>query len=102
MDTKKVAAILTKQAGPVAGAAVGGAILPVLGSILGAKAEKDENRSYRGSPALRAGLGSLLGIMGGAYLAKKVGGKYVLLPYLGNIVGGALGAKSVRSRERSA
>lgn len=93
---------MTKQAGPVGGAAVGGALLPVIGSVLGAKAEKDENRSYRGSPAMRAGLGSALGMGAGLFAAVKSGKRYILLPYLGNIVGGALGAKSVRSRERSA
>lgn len=106
MDKHAVAALLrssmTKQAGPVGGAAVGGALFPIVGSILGAKAEKDENRSYRGSPSMRAGLGSALGMGAGLYAAVKTGKRYILLPYLGNIVGGALGARSVKSRERSA
>lgn len=106
MDYHRVATTLsahmTKQAGPTSGAAIGGALVPVFGSMLGAKVEKDEGRLYRGSPAVRAGLGSVLGMKAGLFVATKIGKRHILLPYLGNIVGGALGAKSVRSRERSA
>lgn len=92
---------MTKQAGPVGGAAVGGALLPVIGSMLGAGIEKDEARMYRGSPVARAGIGSLLGLGLGGYAAAKLKGRYLLLPYIGNIVGGALGAKSVKVRDRA-
>lgn len=100
MDNKRLAQILTKRASIAGGAAAGGAFLPIIGSALGAHAEKDENRSYRGSPAFRAGAGSAMGAILGALLAKKIGKRYLVLPYLGNIVGGALGAGSVKSKER--
>ena len=106
MNNHRVSALIrshmTKQAGPAGGAALGGALVPVLGSMLGAGAEKDEGRLYQGSPVARAGLGSALGMGAGLFAAMKLGERHILLPYLGNIVGGALGARSVRSRSRSA